>query len=113
MQKDAEASAARRAATSENPQSLRRLHAAQKAGAAPYIVLNGSVRRPPPPPPLPRPHPHSQKGKRRPEQRMDVPGINCITSVIHRERGLVALLAVAMVESGDPRRRIPSPTRLV
>jgi len=44
MQKDAEAAAAKRAATSENPESLRRLHAAQKAAAAPYIVLNGSVR---------------------------------------------------------------------
>lgn len=43
MQKDAEAAAAKRAATSENPESLRRLHAAQKAAAAPYIVLNGSV----------------------------------------------------------------------
>ena len=45
MEKDAETAAAKRAATSENPASLRRLQAAQKQAAAPYVVLSGSVRR--------------------------------------------------------------------
>lgn len=44
MQKDAETATAKRAATSENPASLRRLQAAQKLAAAPYVVLSGSVR---------------------------------------------------------------------
>jgi hypothetical protein len=44
MVKDAEAAAAKKSATSEQPDSLRRLHAAQKIAAAPYVVLNGSVR---------------------------------------------------------------------
>lgn len=44
MEKDLEAAAAKRAATSENPASLRRLQAAQKQAAAPYVVLSGSVR---------------------------------------------------------------------
>lgn len=44
MMKDAEAAAAKKSATSEQPDSLRRLHAAQKIAAAPYVVLNGSVR---------------------------------------------------------------------
>jgi hypothetical protein len=44
MEKDAETAAAKKAATSENPASLRRLQAAQKQAAAPYVVLSGSVR---------------------------------------------------------------------